>query len=154
MKIQFLNFGKNHDAYVSPGIEMFTKRINHYIEAHWVLLPAAKSTTPDLIKKEEADKILQRLQVEDYVILLDERGSNWNNQDIANEIQRCQNQSVRNLIFLIGGAFGVDDCIRRRANATWSLSRLVFPHMLVRLILSEQVYRSFTILRNEKYHHK
>lgn len=153
MKIQFWNFGKNHDAYVLPGIEIFTKRVNHYVEANWVLLPAVKASTPDLIKKEEADKILQRLQQDDYLILLDERGSNWNNQDIANEIQKCQNQSVKNLIFLIGGAFGVDNRIRKRANAIWSLSSLVYPHMLVRLILTEQVYRSFTILRNEKYHH-
>lgn len=153
MKIQFWNFGKNHEAYTAPGIEMFTKRINHYVEANWILIPPVKASIPDLIKKEETDKILQRLQQEDYLILLDERGISWNNQDIANEIQKCQNQSVKNLVFLIGGAFGVEERIRNRANAIWSLSKLVFPHMLVRLILTEQVYRSFTILRNEKYHH-
>lgn len=153
MKIQLWSVGKNHEGYVSEGIEMFTKRINHYCEANWVLLPTTKATLPALIKKEESEKVLQRLQQDDYLILLDERGMNWNNQDIAKQIEKCQTKAVKQLIFLIGGAYGVDARILSRANATWSLSKLVFPHMIVRLILSEQIYRSFTILRNEKYHH-
>ncbi len=153
MKIQIWSFGKNHEEYVSAGIEIFTKRINHYCEANWVLLPMSKATLLDIIKKEEAEKILQRLHQDDFLILLDERGTNWNNQDIAKQIEKCQNIAVKKLVFLIGGAYGVDELIMKRANAVWSLSKLVFPHMLVRLILAEQIYRSFTILRNEKYHH-
>ncbi len=153
MKIKIWTVGKNHEGYVSEGIELFTKRINHYCETNWILIPSSKASLPEIIKKEEGEMVLQRLQQEDYLILLDERGTNWNNQQIAKEIEKCQNIAVKQLVFLIGGAYGVDSRIVNRANATWSLSKLVFPHMLVRLILAEQIYRSFTILRNEKYHH-
>jgi 23S rRNA (pseudouridine1915-N3)-methyltransferase len=86
-------------------------------------------------------------------VLLDERGKNFTSPQLANFIQQRANESTKKIVFLIGGAFGVDASITQRANLVWSLSNLVFPHMLVRLILAEQVYRACTILRNEKYHH-
>jgi 23S rRNA (pseudouridine1915-N3)-methyltransferase len=94
------------------------------------------------------------LQEDDYLISLDERGKNVSSEDISILLQQRANDRTKKLVFLIGGAYGVDDIVSRRANFTWSLSKLVFPHMLVRLILAEQVYRACTILRNEKYHHQ
>jgi 23S rRNA (pseudouridine1915-N3)-methyltransferase len=87
------------------------------------------------------------------LVALDEKGKQWHSEELSNFIQQCANQSSQNIIFLIGGAYGLHETIIKRANFTWSLSKLVFPHQLVRLILSEQIYRACTILRNEKYHH-
>jgi 23S rRNA (pseudouridine1915-N3)-methyltransferase len=105
------------------------------------------------LKKSEAALLLQQLQKDDYLVLLDERGKQLSSPELAGFIQQRANESHKRLVFLIGGAFGVDEAIVKRADYTWSLSKLVFPHMLVRLILAEQLYRACTILRNEKYHH-
>jgi 23S rRNA (pseudouridine1915-N3)-methyltransferase len=105
------------------------------------------------LKKAEAALVLQQLQKDDHLILLDERGKNFSSPELAQWMQQRANESSKRLVFLIGGAFGVDGSIMERADLTWSLSKLVFPHMLVRLILAEQLYRACTILRNEKYHH-
>ena len=93
------------------------------------------------------------LQPADKLILLDERGKNLYSPDLATLLQQYADQSTKNLVFLIGGAYGVSDAVKKRADFYWSLSNLVFPHMLVRLILAEQLYRACTIMRNEKYHH-
>lgn len=97
--------------------------------------------------------LFARLQKDDYLIALDENGSAWSSPQLANFIQGKANEGKRNLIFLIGGAYGIDEAVMQRANEKWSLSKLVFPHQLVRLILAEQIYRACTIIRNEKYHH-
>ena len=96
----------------------------------------------------------QALTTTDVLILLDEKGKMLSSPGLANLIQQKANQSAQRIVFLIGGAYGVDDEIKKRANFTWSISDLVFPHMLVRLILAEQVYRACSILANEKYHHE
>lgn len=156
MKIQFWSVGKMHEAYAKAGIEDFTKRINNYFSADWFLIAPPKnagSLSEAELKKTEAQLVLQLLQKEDILVLLDERGKNLSSPELAQWIQQKANASTKRLVFLIGGAFGVDEPLAARANFTWSLSRLVFPHMLVRLILAEQVYRACTILRNEKYHH-
>ena len=105
------------------------------------------------LKKQEAKLILQNLTSDDYLILLDERGKQFSSTELAKFIQQRANESSKRLVFLIGGAFGTDETVAKRANFTWGLSKLVFPHMLVRLILAEQLYRACTILKNEKYHH-
>ena len=105
------------------------------------------------LKKQEAQTILEWLNKDAYVILLDERGKQLTSPELADFLQQRANKSVKKLIFLIGGVYGVDESIFTRANYTWSLSKLVFPHMLVRLMLAEQLYRACTILKNEKYHH-
>jgi 23S rRNA (pseudouridine1915-N3)-methyltransferase len=106
-----------------------------------------------VLKKAEGQLILQQIAADDFLVLLDERGQTFNSPGIAQLIQQRANESSKRLVFLIGGAFGVDEPVFKRANTVWSLSKLVFPHMLVRLILSEQIYRACSILRNEKYHH-
>jgi 23S rRNA (pseudouridine1915-N3)-methyltransferase len=156
MKISFWSIGKAHEPYVKPGIEDFTKRINRYYKVSWEILPvpknAANLSEMDL-KKKEGETILEWLKDDDYLVVLDERGKQLTSEGLADLLQTRANQSTRQLIFLIGGIYGTDKNVLKRADFTWSLSSLVFPHQLVRLILAEQVYRACTILRNEKYHH-
>ncbi len=156
MKIQFWSVGKAHEVYAKTGIEEFTKRINNYFPADWHIISPPKnaaSLSETELKKAEAAIILPLLQKDDFLVLLDERGKMINSPELAQWIQQRANESCKRLIFLIGGAFGVDESVMKKANGNWSLSKLVFPHMLVRLMLAEQVYRACTILRNEKYHH-
>jgi 23S rRNA (pseudouridine1915-N3)-methyltransferase len=157
MKLQLWTIGKSHESYVREGIEDFTKRISKYYAVDWRIIVPAKQTTNSLendIKKIEAQSVLNALQKDDYLILLDQRGKEMTSPQLAAFIEARANSSVKQVVFLIGGAFGVDDDIKKRANYTWSLSQLVFPHQLVRLVLAEQVYRACTIIRNEKYHHE
>jgi 23S rRNA (pseudouridine1915-N3)-methyltransferase len=156
MKILFCSLGKAHDGYIKQGVEDFSRRVKRYFDAEWKLVPAPKNAAlmdENELKKQEAKQILQLINAEDFLILLDERGKQLSSPELANFLQQRANESNKRLLFLIGGAFGVDETVMKRANFTWSLSKLVFPHMLVRLMLSEQVYRACTILRNEKYHH-
>jgi 23S rRNA (pseudouridine1915-N3)-methyltransferase len=106
------------------------------------------------LKKKEGETILSFLQKDDYLVLLDERGKLLKSEELAGFIQQRANDSTKKIVFLIGGAFGVSEEVIKRANYKWSLSPLVFPHQLVRLVLSEQVYRACTINKNEKYHHQ
>ncbi|WP_114788972.1 23S rRNA (pseudouridine(1915)-N(3))-methyltransferase RlmH [Niabella yanshanensis] len=157
MKIFFWSIGKNHDTYVKSGIEDFSKRINNYFKLDWEIIAPLKNAAKmsiDDIKKNEGELILSKVQKEDFLVALDERGTQLSSEGLAQQIQLCANNSSKRVIFLIGGAFGIHDAVLNRANFKWSLSKLVFPHQLVRLILAEQVYRACTILKNEKYHHQ
>ncbi len=156
MKIQFYSVGKPHEAYIKAGVDDFTKRVSRYFSADWQIIPPPKnaaSLDEKELKKQEAKLILQQVQQDDFLVLLDERGKQLASPELATFIQQRANESTKRIVFLIGGAFGVDATVSARANYIWSLSKLVFPHMLVRLILSEQVYRACTIIKNEKYHH-
>ena len=156
MKFHFINIGKPHDETLKKAIEDFTKRINNYYSSGWIIIPPIKNaaTLPETdLKKQEGKIILTKINKEDFLVLLDEKGKQLTSVELANFIAQRSTTGTRSLVFLIGGPYGVSDEIKQRANFTWSLSKLVFPHMLVRLILAEQVYRACTILRNEKYHH-
>ncbi len=157
MKISLWTIGKTNEAYVKEGIEDFTKRISRYYPVEWNIIPVPKNAAMlsemDLRKK-EAEVILQWLRPDDYLVALDENGKQVSSEGLAQFLQTRSNESVKNLVFLIGGAFGIDEQILKKAKFKWSLSALTFPHQLVRLILAEQIYRACTILRNEKYHHK
>lgn len=156
MKIQFWSVGKPHEAYIKAGVEDFTGRTGKYFPVEWMVIAPPKnaaSLNENELKKQEAKLILQQLSKDDYLVLLDERGKQLSSPELATFIQQRANESTKRVIFLIGGAFGVEATVIQRANYSWSLSKLVFPHMLVRLMLAEQVYRACTILKNEKYHH-
>ena len=157
MKFQFWTVGKDHEPYVKDGILQFTKRIGNYYPVQWNIIPSPKNAAMlsemDL-KKKEGETILDFLAKDDYLVLLDEWGKQLRSEELASFIQQRANESAKNIVFLIGGAFGVSEAVQQRANYTWSLSKLVFPHQLVRLILAEQVYRACSINRNEKYHHQ
>lgn len=157
MKLQFISLGKAHEPYVKDGVEMFTKRICHYYTGEWHIIAAPKNSaalTENDLKKKEGEAILNLLQKDDYVVLLEERGKQMKSEELAKFIEQRANESLKKMVFLIGGAFGVSENVMKRANYKWSLSNLVFPHQLVRLILAEQVYRACTIIKNEKYHHQ
>ena len=153
MKIILVSIGKQQEASTKEAVQDFSQRITRYFPSEWKLITPSKATDPAQIKKQEAQLLLQLIQPDDYLVLLDERGKNISSPELAQLIQDRANESKKQLVFLIGGAYGVDPVIQQRANFTWSLSRLVFPHQLVRLILAEQIYRACSILRNEKYHH-
>jgi 23S rRNA (pseudouridine1915-N3)-methyltransferase len=156
MKIQFWSVGKNNESFVDEGIKLFTKRISNYYPVDWQIISTPKNAAvlSDVdLKQKEGETILNLLKKEDYLILLDERGKTLTSEGLAGFIQQRANESEKQLVFLIGGAFGVSKAVFERADYMWSLSPLVFPHQLVRLILAEQIYRACSINRNEKYHH-
>jgi 23S rRNA (pseudouridine1915-N3)-methyltransferase len=147
MKILFLSVGKKHDAALAEAITDFTSRISHYAPVEWKLIPSGDSVDT------EGKSILNALDERDQVVLLDEKGKELHSSGLAGLLDTRLNASTHRLVFIIGGAYGVNESVRARANAMVALSKLTFPHMLVRLILAEQVYRAFTILKGEKYHH-
>lgn len=154
MKILFWSVGKAHEPLLKEGIDAYTKRITNYFPVEWTLIPPPKNTgTESDQKKAEGVAMLQLLKQGDYLIALDERGASLTSEGLSRLVQQRATESVKRLVFLIGGAYGLDKTVLDRAPFTWSLSMLTFPHQLVRLILAEQVYRACTILRNEKYHH-
>jgi 23S rRNA (pseudouridine1915-N3)-methyltransferase len=156
VKLLLLALGKAHESYVKAGTEDFTKRINRYFKSEWKILAPPKnagSLDDAALKKKEAALISQQLEDGDFLVALDERGSQVSSEKLAAFLQARANESVKRVVFLIGGAYGLDPAIIKQANFTWSLSPLTFPHQLVRLILSEQLYRACTILKNENYHH-
>lgn len=145
MKIQFWAIGKAHDSYVKEGVAEFTKRISKYFPVEWTIIPVPKNagmlSEMDL-KKREGETILQWLRQDDYLITLDEFGKQLSSEGLSDFLQERASASTKTLVFLIGGAFGLDAAVLKRAQLKWSLSQLTFPHQLVRLILAEQVYRA------------
>jgi 23S rRNA (pseudouridine1915-N3)-methyltransferase len=156
MKLQLWSIGKEHEAYVKAGIDDFTKRISRYYPVEWRIIPTAKNAgllSQTDLKKKEAEILLEGLAKDDYLVALDERGRQMGSDGLAQFIQLRANESTKDLVFLIGGVYGLDEAVLKRADHRWSLSQLTLPHQLVRLLLAEQLYRACTILRNEKYHH-
>jgi len=157
MKISFWSIGKANEPYIKTGVEDFTERISKYFKVQWNIIPVPKNagmlSEMDL-KKREGELIHDLVEKDDYLVALDEHGEHLTSEGLADFIQQRGNQSVKNLVFLIGGIYGLDDSVLREAKHTLSLSKLTFPHQLVRLMLAEQVYRACSILKNEKYHHR
>lgn len=146
-----------HEPYIKPGVETFTQRISNYFPVEWNIMAPPKNAgllSEADQKKKEAEMILNALQKDDYLVALDERGKAFTSAQLAAFIQTRANASTKQLVFLIGGAYGLHESVLQRAGHKWSLSLLTFPHQLVRLILAEQVYRACSINRNEKYHHQ
>ena len=156
MKIKLWSVGKVHEPDLKNAIEDFSLRITKYFPAEWTIISPFKnfvSASEIIIKSKEAETILSMLKKDDYLIALDEKGKQFSSTQLANFIQSRANDSEKNLVFVIGGAYGLGDAVLDRADYKWSLSQLTFPHQLCRLILAEQIYRACTIIRNEKYHH-
>jgi 23S rRNA (pseudouridine1915-N3)-methyltransferase len=156
MKIECWAIGKPHESYVADGVKDFTKRIGNYFPMEWQLFNVKKNTSalnPDRLKEEEKKLIFSALKPDDWLVSLDEKGKAMNSRKLASFIQDRGNEGVKKLIFLIGGAYGLDTAVLEKSKFIWSLSDLTFPHQLVRLILTEQIYRACSINRNEKYHH-
>jgi len=152
MKLTIIAIGKKHESYVREGVEDFTKRINRYTPVEWILLPHA-GADEEASRRMESRAISEKFNNSSVIVLLDERGQMYDSPALARHLEQWQ-IGGRDVVFVIGGAYGVDDALQRRADYVWSLSQLVFPHQLVRLVLAEQLYRAFTILKGEPYHHK
>lgn len=147
MKILILTVGKQKDELSDDLLKEYEIRLLRYVPVEWIYVPHAS-------KKEETEKILSYVKKEDYVVLLDEKGKDLTNNALAELLENRMVDSVKRMVFVIGGAYGVDAELQKRANYCWRLSSLVFPHRIARIILLEQLYRTMTILRGEKYHHE
>lgn len=145
MKVLVISPGKAHDDTVAGGIAEYEKRLRKF-DVEWSFPSASDKDT-------EAVAIRKTIKDSDYVVLLDERGKDIDTLGFAKLLDTRMQEGTKRLAFIIGGAFGVNDEVKTRANATLKLSSLVFPHMLVRLILTEQLYRASSILDGGKYHH-
>ena len=156
MKITLIQVGQTVDKYLKVGIEEYNKRLSHYTRFETVEIKDIKNAgrlSRDELKRKEAAEISARLQNSDYVVLLDERGSEYTSEKFANFIQGRMNSGVKRVVFIIGGAFGFADEIYQRANKKLSLSQMTFSHRMIRLLFTEQLYRAHTILRGEPYHY-
>ena len=152
MSIRILAIGKKHESWVQEGIERYEKRLKKPFTFDWVFLPHS-SRDGLAARQDESERILSRLSDNEYVILLDERGKLIESPALS-QLLLSPLQSSTNVTIIIGGAYGVDESVHQRANFVWSLSHLVFPHQLVRLILAEQLYRAQEIASGGPYHHE
>ena len=148
MKITILTIGKKNEPWIQPGVFRFLERLRPPFAAEMIIIPHS-SFEGDRARQEESERISSRLRSDDFVILLDERGKNLSSPELSDLIINHN----KHIVFIIGGAYGVNETLRQKANIVWSLSNLVFPHQLVRLILAEQLYRAQEIHRGSQYHH-
>jgi 23S rRNA (pseudouridine1915-N3)-methyltransferase len=157
MKIQIITIGKKHNKNLEDFIKDFEKRIKANFDLEWTILNSLDDNNKEVQIKKESEKILETLEKaskNSFVILLDENGKEKSTKDLANLFEEKMNEGIEKIIFIIGGAFGVSEEIFKKSNFVLSLSKLVFPHQLVRVILIEQIYRCISILKNGKYHHE
>ncbi len=157
MKITFLVIGKTEDSYLKEGIEKYTKRLKHYIKFEIVEVPELKNTkslSEDQQKTKEAELISKNLNNTDYIVLLDEKGQELSSIQFSGFISKKMLSSVQNLVFIVGGPYGFDNSLLTSSNEKLSLSKMTFSHQMVRLFFVEQVYRAFSILKGEPYHHE
>jgi 23S rRNA (pseudouridine1915-N3)-methyltransferase len=155
MIIRVLAIGQTKMSYVKDGLDLYLKRLAHYTRVEWTELPdpSSKSTALEQQRLLEGELLLKYTQPGDFVVLLDEKGKLFSSAEWAEWMNKRQLSGSRSLVLFIGGAYGFSDAVRQRADQTISLSPMTFPHDLVRVILAEQLYRCFTILKGEKYHH-
>jgi 23S rRNA (pseudouridine1915-N3)-methyltransferase len=150
--ITLIAIGKKHEPWIADGLERYSKRLSGPWKIDWVLLP--HSALEGLrARQDESERILLKLNPSDVVVLLDERGTQLDSPSLSSKFEVLVG-SGRRVVCIIGGAYGVDDKLTARADFAWSLSTLVFPHQLVRLILVEQLYRAQCISTNHPYHHE
>ena len=157
MKITLLTVGKTDKDWVRQGMEIYVSRLKHYIPFAVVEIPELKNVsalTKDQIKMREGELILKNIKPADDLILLDERGKEYTSVELAKVIQDKISYVGKDMVYVIGGAYGFSDAVYQRANSKISLSRMTFSHQMVRAIFVEQIYRAFTIMKGEPYHHE
>lgn len=157
MNIKLIVVGKTDEKYLQQGIDVYVSRLKHYVNFEMVVIPALKDqkgASPDEVKEREAALLLRQLEKCDRVVLLDEHGEQHTSVDFAQYIQKQMNAGVRNLAFVVGGAFGFAPSVFAAASGKVSLSKMTFNHQMVRLFFVEQLYRAFTILCHEPYHNE
>jgi len=157
MIIQFILHGKTEDRYLQEGISKYLKRVEHYISFKEIIIPSiknAKSLTFSEIKQKEGEILRTKIKTSDFVVLLDENGIEFSSIDFSDFLQQKMNQSTKSIVFVVGGAYGFSSEVYQRANYKLSISKMTFSHQMIRLLFIEQIYRAFTILNNEPYHHQ
>ena len=155
MMIRILSLGKTKAGFVADGLEEYLRRLKHYAKVTWEEFDDIKKidrTNQELVKQREGELILSQLKPGDHLILLDEGGNTYSSTEFAKWIQKKQVSST-NMVFCIGGSFGFSNEVYDRANEKLWLSSMTFNHQMIRMIFAEQLYRGFTILRGEPYHH-
>ena len=157
MKICLLTVGKTDIGWVREGLETYSSRLSHYVPFSVCEIPELKNTsalTRTQIKEREGELILKAIKPTDRVILLDERGKEYRSIEFAEEIRRLSLAGGKDIVFVIGGAYGFSEAVYARSVGKISLSRMTFSHQMVRTIFAEQLYRAFTIIKGEPYHHE
>jgi 23S rRNA (pseudouridine1915-N3)-methyltransferase len=157
MKITLLVVGKTEDKYLIEGIDKYLSRLKHYINFNLIVIPEIKNTknlSEAQQKSKESELILKQISNLDIVVILDEKGRKYSSVDFSNYLNKHMIGSVQHLIFVIGGPYGFDDEVYKRANSSLALSDMTFSHQMVRLFFIEQLYRAFSILKGEPYHHQ
>lgn len=157
MKITLLTVGKTDREWVKQGLDIYVSRLKHYIPFSLVEIPELKnvsSLSTEQIKTREGELILKNIRPTDDLILLDERGKQYSSVELAKVLQDKISYTGKDITFVIGGAYGFSQAVYDRANSKISLSRMTFSHQMVRAIFVEQIYRAFTIMRGEPYHHE
>jgi 23S rRNA (pseudouridine1915-N3)-methyltransferase len=154
MNIKVVMIGKTNESFIKEGVLLFQSRLKHYCKFEWIEIAIKKGIgTDEQILAAEALQILKFIDKSDFLALLDETGKEFTSVKFSGWIEKHMASSSGNLIFVIGGAYGFHNSIYERANLKIALSQLTFTHQMVRLIFIEQLYRAFTIIKNEKYHH-
>lgn len=149
--------GKTNHVSLRDWLPEYQKRLSHYVKFEWVELPELKNTKnlrESVQKEEEGKRVFKQLNSQDLLVLFDEVGSQYTSKGMANFLQKRMNAGTKNLIFIIGGPYGFSDEIYKRAQYKISLSAMTFSHQMVRIFVAEQLYRAFSILNNEPYHHE
>ena len=157
MKITLLTVGKTDKDWVRQGLDIYVSRLKHYVPFSITEIPELKNVsalTKDQIKTREGELILKNIRNTDDVILLDERGKEYSSMELASILQDKMTYGGRDIVYVIGGAYGFSDAVYSRANSKLSLSRMTFSHQMVRAIFAEQIYRAITIMKGEPYHHE
>ena len=150
--IRILAVGKKHESWVLEGIERYEKRLRQPFNVEWVFLPHSMREGHDA-RVDESERLLLRVRSNEYIVLMDEKGKMIDSPTLSKRLLSPLETS-KNVVIIIGGAYGVDETVHARADFVWSLSPLVFPHQLVRLVLSEQLYRAQEIAAGRPYHHE
>lgn len=157
MKIKLICAGKTTDSYIIEGIDKYIKRLKHYTTFEIIEIPEIKGSntkSKEVMKEEETKLFLSKIDKNDYVILLDENGKHQSSVEFAESLQNKLNRSISSMVFVVGGPFGFSQAMYNMANEKLSLSKMTFSHQMIRLFFTEQLYRAFSILRGEKYHHE
>lgn len=157
MQIKLIAIGKTDDKQLLQLIEQYQKRLKHYVKFALEIIPDiknAKNLSEKQQKEKEGELILKKINPTDKLILLDENGKQFNSVDFSNYLQKHMNAGVKQLVFVIGGPYGFSEQVYQKAQGKVSLSKMTFSHQMIRLFMVEQLYRGFTILKNEPYHHR
>ncbi|MFC6860960.1 23S rRNA (pseudouridine(1915)-N(3))-methyltransferase RlmH [Zunongwangia sp. SCSIO 43204] len=157
MTIKLLCIGKTDSKELQKLIEVYLKRLQFYTKFEIDVIPdlkKAKNLDENQQKSKEGELILNKVQTSDYLVLLDENGKQFSSEAFSEYLQKRMNSGLKQLIFVIGGPYGFSEAVYQRANGKISLSKMTFSHQMVRLFVTEQIYRGFTILKNEPYHHR